>query len=165
MSMKLTTLTLVLSCLALSISAQAESTVKLTGVHNCCGSCEKGIKAAVAKVEGATVVAVKGDVTITAKDEATAQKAAASLVAGGYAGAESTVPAVTDAKVKSATVTGVHLCCGKCVTAVEKAVKSVPGAATHTATKGAKSFTVEGDFSTAALSAALKKGGFSGSIN
>ena len=162
--MKLTTLSVLLSCLALSISAQA-ATVSLTGVHNCCKSCEKGIQAAVAKVPGATVVAVKGNVTITAKDEATAKKADASLIAGGYAGAESKVPTVADAKVKVATVKGVHLCCGKCVTAVDNALKTVPGVTKHNATKGAASFTVDGEFSTAALSAALHKGGFSGGIN
>ncbi len=162
--MKFTILSVLLSSLALSLSAQAEATVKLTGVHNCCGKCEKGIQAAVAKVEGATVVADKGNVTITAKDEATAKKAEASLVAAGYAGAESTVPAVADAKVKSATVKGVHLCCPKCVTAVDKALKTVPGVTKNNATKGADSFTVEGDFSKAALSSALKKGGFAGGI-
>ena len=163
--MKFTILSVLFASLALILSAQAEATIKLTGVHNCCGKCEKGIQAAVTKVEGATVVAEKDVVTITAKDEATAKKAEASLIAGGYAGKESVVPAVVDAKVKSATVTGVHLCCGKCVTAVEKAVKSVPGATSHTATKGAESFKVEGDFSTAALSAALQKNVLSGAIN
>ncbi|MDB6119360.1 MAG: putative metal-binding protein [Verrucomicrobiaceae bacterium] len=163
--MKFTILSVLFASLALTLSAQAEATIKLTGVHNCCGKCEKGIQAAVTKVEGASVVAEKDVVTITAKDEATAKKAEASLIAGGYAGKESVVPTVADAKVKSATVSGVHLCCGKCVTAVEKAVKSVAGATSHTATKGAESFKVEGDFSKAALSSALQKNGLSGAIN
>ena len=162
--MKLTTLSVLLSCLALTLSAQAEATLKITGVHNCCKKCDTGILNAVKKVEGASATTEKSTVTITAKDEATAKKAAASLVAAGYAGKESEVPAVTDAKVKSATVSGVHLCCPKCVTAAEKAVMSVAGVTKHNATKGAESFTVDGDFSTAALSAALQKGGFSGGI-
>lgn len=163
--MKLTTLSIVLSSLVLGLSARAESTVTITGVHNCCKKCDNGILDAVKKVDGASATTDKDKVTITAKDEATAKKAAESLVAAGYAGKETAVPEVKDAKVKSATVTGVHLCCPKCVTAVEKAVKSVPGVTSHNATKGATSFKVEGDFSTAALSSALKKGGFSGGIN
>lgn len=161
-SMKLTTLSL-MSSLVLAISAQA-ATVTVTGVHNCCKKCENGILHAVKKVDGAYATAEKDTVTITAKDDATAKKAVESLVAAGYAGTGAEAPAVADAKVKSATVSGVHLCCGKCVTAVEKAVMGVPGVTKHTATKGAASFTVEGDFSTAALSAALQKGGFSGGI-
>ena len=162
--MKLTTLSILLSCLALTLSAQAESKVTLTGVHNCCKKCDTGILDAVKKVDGASATTDKTTVTITAKDDATAKAAAASLLAAGYAGKESEVPAVTDAKVKSATVTGVHLCCGKCVTAAEKAVMSVAGVTKHTATKGAASFTVEGDFSTAALASALNKGGLNGTI-
>ena len=161
--MKLTLLTL-LSCLAVAVSAQAEFTLTLTGVHNCCGKCEKGIVEAVKKVEGASATAEKSTVKITAKDEATAKQAAASLLAAGYAGNESPAPTVTDAKVKTATVSGVHLCCPKCVTAVDKALKTVPGVKTNNATKGAASFTVEGDFSTAALASALQKSGFNGSI-
>lgn len=148
---------------AFALSAQAEVSLTITGVHNCCGGCAKGITKAVtdgggtAKVDGETVV-------ITASDDAAAKKAAAALVAAGYFGEGATAPAVADAKVKSATVGGVHLCCGKCVTAVEKAVKSVAGASAHTAAKGAESFTVSGDFSTKELAAALNKAGFSGSI-
>ncbi len=48
--------------------------------------------------------------------------------------------------------------------AVEKAVKGVAGVSTHTAAKGVKTFTVEGDFSTKELAAALNKAGFNGSI-
>ena len=162
--MKLTLLTTTLVALSLSLSVQAESTVKLSGVHNCCKKCDDGIQKAVTSVSGATVKTEKGDVTITAKDDATAKQAVSALLAAGYAGKGAEVPATADAKVKSATVSGVHLCCGKCVTAAEKAVMSVAGVTKHTATKGAESFTVEGDFSTAALASALNKGGLNGSI-
>ena len=158
-------LPLLSTTLLLSLTGlRAESTLTLTNVHNCCKSCEKGITAAVTKVSGASAAVDKTSVVITAADEATAKKAAASLVEGGYFGTGAEAPAITDAKVKSATVSGVHLCCGKCVTAAEKAVKSVSGVASHNAEKGAKSFTVEGDFSTAALQKALLGAGFSGSI-
>lgn len=55
---------------------------------------------------------------------------------------------------------GPRLCCGKCVTAVEKAVKSIAGVTSHTAEKNVETFTVEGDFSTKELAEALNKAGF-----
>jgi len=150
--------------LSLQLTALADSTVVLTGVHNCCKKCDTGITEAVAKVAGATAQTEKTKVTITAKDEATARQAVASLVSNGYFGQGATAPTVVDAKVKSATVSGVHLCCGKCVTAVENAVTSVSGVTSLDATKGAKTFKVEGDFSTKELAAALNKAGLSGDI-
>lgn len=150
--------------LALSVAAFADSSVVLNGVHNCCKKCDTGINEAVTKVSGATALVEKNKVTVTAKDEATAKLAVASLVSGGYFGEGAVALAVADAQVKSATVNGVHLCCGKCVTAVETAVHSVAGVTGHTAAKGATSFKVEGDFNTKALAAALNKNGFSGEI-
>ncbi len=144
--------------------AHAEAKLTITGVHNCCGGCDKGIVKAIESVEGAKAQTIKDKVTITAKDEATAKKAAAAMVAAGYFGEGAEAPAVTDAKVKSATVSGVHLCCGKCVTAAKKAVESVAGVTKQDAAKGSKSFTVEGDFNTKELAAALNKNGLSGSI-
>lgn len=150
--------------LSLSLGAFADSSIVLNGVHNCCKKCDNGITEAVAKVSGASAQVEKNKVTVTAKDEATAKRAVASLVSNGYFGEGATAPAVVDAKVKSATVDGVHLCCGKCVTAVENAVTSVSGVTGHTATKGATSFKVDGDFNTKELAAALNKNGFSGQI-
>lgn len=144
--------------------AHAESTLTLTGVHNCCGGCDKGIIKAIEKVEGAKASTVKDKVTITAKDDASVKQAVASLLAAGYFGEGAEAPVVADAKVKSATVSGVHLCCGKCVTAAKKAAESVAGVTSQNATKGAKSFTVEGDFSTQELAAALNKHGLNGTI-
>jgi hypothetical protein len=147
-----------------AISLLAESNVVLTGVHNCCKKCDNGIGEAVAKVEGASVKTDKGKVTITAKDEATAKLAAESLVKNGYFGLGAVAPSVVDRKVKSITVNGLHLCCGKCVTAAEEAVLSVAGVTGHNATKGATSFKVDGDFSTQELSNALHKVGLHGDL-
>lgn len=144
--------------------AHAESTLTLTGVHNCCGSCDKGIIKAIEKVEGAKASTAKDKVTITAKNDATVKKAVISLLAAGYFGEGAEAPVVADARVKSATVSGVHLCCGKCVTAARKAAESVSGVTGQNAAKGAKSFTVEGDFSTTELAAALNKQGLNGTI-
>lgn len=164
--MKLTLLTTTLVALSLGLSVQAESTVKISGVHNCCKKCDDGILNAVKTVEGASATTDKGDVTITAKDEETARKAVAALLTAGYAGkgAASTEEAKA-AHVKSATVSGVHLCCGKCVTAAEKAVKGVKGVTkVDGLAKGASTFTVEGKFTQKDLVAGLNKGGFNGSV-
>jgi len=154
-------------------AAAAECTAKITDVHLCCKGCVSGVEKAVAKVPDAKAEVDQDakTVTITAPDAATAQKAADALVAAGYFGkvADETVKldAATGAKdqqVKSLKVEGVHLCCAKCVKAVDKAVASVSGAKSHTATKGAKSFEVTGDFNDKELLTALQKEGLTGKV-
>ena len=164
--MKTKLLTL-LAVTAVALAARAESTVTLTGVHVCCPNCVKGITKAVSEVHGATAAAEKGSdkVTITAKDEAAAKKATAALVGAGYFGSGAEAPSgLSDAKAKSITVEGPHLCCGKCVDAFNKAAMSAPGVTKTNAAKGATSVTVEGDVSPKDLIAALNKGGFSGKV-
>lgn len=159
-SLTLLTATLIL---AAGLTAHAE-TVTLKGLHNCCKGCENGITKAITKVDGVTVVVTKDSATITAKNKADADKAVESLLAAGYYGEGAPVGAVEDKKVKSATVSGTHLCCGKCVTGIDNAIKTVAGATKHTAEKGAKSFTVEGDFNLKDLNAALNKAGYNGKL-
>ena len=160
-SIALLTATILLS---LGVAARAETTVTLTGLHNCCGSCEKGITKALTSVKDVTAVVEDDKATITAKTKSGADKAVEALLAAGYYGVGAPEQKIADKKVKSATVSGTHLCCGKCVTGIENAVKTVPGATTHTATKGAKTFTVEGDFNLKDLLAALNKAGYHGEI-
>jgi copper chaperone CopZ len=157
---------------ALALSARSE-TVKLSNVHLCCQGCVKGAQNAISKVPGANLTADRDaeTVTISAPDTATAQKAANALVTAGYFGKSSDasikVPERTgakNAKVQSLKVEGVHLCCGKCVTAVDDALKTVPGVKSHTAAKNAKSFDVTGDFNDAEVFTALHKSGLSGRV-
>jgi len=165
-------LTLVVTA-ALAAFAQAESTVKLTGVHLCCNSCVKGADKAVTSVSGATSASDKdgGTVTITASDDATAQKAVDALVAAGYFG-KSENPAIKvnaetgakDAKVAAATLNDVHLCCPKCVKAVNGALGEVKGVASNNAEKGAKTFEVKGDFSPKEVVGSLQKAGLTGKV-
>lgn len=164
--MNFTTRLLALALFA-AAPAFAESKVTLSGVHNCCKSCTKGIEKAITGT-GATAAVEKENVTITAANDAGLQKATDALVAAGYTGASNN-PAVKvnagtapDAKVSSLTISGTHLCCGKCVTGVEKAVLAVPGVKSHTAAKGAESFKVEGDFNGKDVMAALAKAGYTG---
>ena len=164
----------IVTALALTFSAQAaDVSTKISDVHLCCQSCVKGVNKAVATVKG-----VKTDVdqdaetvTLTGADKATVQKAADALVAAGYFGksSDSGIKLAADTgakgtKVQTLKLEGVHLCCGKCVSAVDKAVKSVPGVKEHTAKKNAESFEVTGDFNDKAVTDALQKAGLTGKV-
>jgi len=173
--MKLFTL---LSILALAASVRAETTLTMTGVHNCCGSCAKGITKAGSIGEGVTVtVPEKGTtVTIVSKKKGDAKKAAEAIIAAGYfgkiEGEESTAKSASkpaaaakpEAKMTKATVSGVHLCCKKCEVAAAGAVKTVPGITKSDIVAKATSFTVEGEFTKSELTAALNAAGFAGDI-
>ncbi len=169
-----TIITSVAVAFTLALSARAaDVSVKLSGVHLCCGSCVKGVEAAVAKVAGATATVDKdaGTVSLSGADKATVQKAADALVGAGYFGKSSEpgfkLNAHSGAKghmVKSLKVSEVHLCCGKCVTAVTEAIKAVPGVQGNTAAKGVETFEVTGDFNDKDIFAALHKAGLTGKV-
>jgi len=147
--------------------AAASSTVTLEKTHLCCKSCVKDATAAVATVPGATAECDQKakSITITAPDDATAQKAVDALVAAGFYG-EATGATVTDdsgaptGNVKSLTITSIHNCCGKCAKAINKVIKSVPGATGEIEAK-AQTVTITGDFDAQALVQAFNKAGFS----
>lgn len=156
---------------ALSLSASAEVTAKISEVHLCCRGCANGVQKAVQPVEGAkaTVDMDAGTVQLSGPDTATVQKAADALVKAGYFGKAEGVKlqadtGAKDQKVQLLHVEGVHLCCGKCVKAVDGALKSIPGAKEHNAVKGAKSFDVTGDFNDKDFFGALEKQGLTGHV-
>src|SRR5215467_1848215 len=128
----------------MTLSVKAETTAKISDVHLCCQSCVKGVEKAVGDVKDVTATVDKdaGTVTLTGKDKAAVQKAANALAAAGYFGTSSDIKLPNDTgakgtKVQTLKLEGVHLCCGKCVSAVDKAVKSVPGVKEHNAKKNA----------------------------
>src|SRR4051812_36151975 len=109
--------------LAATNSARAETKVELKGTHLCCGQCVNAVGAILKGIDGVSGKCdQKGStVTITAKDDATAQKALDALAAGGFHGdtgsktlAIKDDSGVKNGKVKSLTLTGVHNCCGQC---------------------------------------------------
>ncbi|MGN6552277.1 MAG: cation transporter [Verrucomicrobiota bacterium] len=169
--------TIILSCVAamalcLSSSA-ADTTVQLSDVHLCCKSCVTGVEKAVGKVPGATATVDQeaGTVAISGPDTKTVQKAANALVKAGYFGKsnnpEIKLAAKTGAqgkKVSTLKIDGVHLCCAKCVKAVNQTLASVDGVKANTATKGATSFEVTGDFNDQEVFTALQKAGLSGKV-
>ena len=84
--------------------------------------------------------------------------------ASGASETSSSAASASPQKLVSATVTGVHLCCGKCVTAAKAALADVPGITENTVANKAKSFTVKGSFTEAELVAALNKQGLHGKV-
>ena len=168
------TLVSVVIALTVSLSAQAaDVSTKISDVHLCCQSCIKGVKKAVGDIQGVTadVDQDAGTVTLTGPDKAAVQKAADAIVAAGYFGKSSdagiklsAATGATGKKVQTLKLEGVHLCCGKCVSAVDKAVKSVAGVKEHTAKKNAESFEVTGDFNDKEVLSALQKAGLTGKV-
>ena len=164
----------IIAALALTLAATgADSTATISGVHLCCKSCVTGVEKAVSKVSDAKAEVDQdaGTVTLSGPDAVTVQKAADALVAAGYFGkaSEGSIKLANETgakgeKVKSLKVEGVHLCCGKCVKAVDKTTASVSGVKAHTAPKSAKSFEVTGDFNDKDLMTALQKEGLTGRI-
>jgi copper chaperone CopZ len=172
--------TLILSLAVLTLASlanAAETKVTLTGVHNCCKGCDNGITGAAKDLKDVTVTTDGETVTIVAKKAGDAKKAVEAIYAAGYYGTSDfkeeaprsglpprPAPEKADKKLTAATVTGAHLCCGKCVKAVTAAVETVPGVTKSNIVAKEKTFTVEGDFSEKALLTALNKAGFQGSI-
>jgi mercuric ion binding protein len=149
--------------------ARAETKVELKGVHLCCPACVKAVAGILKEIDG-----VKGKcdrekktVTITAPDDAAAQKALDALAAGGFHGdtgnKDLTIKDDSGApkgKVKSLELTGTHNCCGACCMAIKKTVKKVDGVTGDTAKPKAATFKVEGDFDAGELIKALNDAGF-----
>ena len=162
------------AALAFSVaSSRAEASAKITDVHLCCKSCVTGVEKAIAEVPEAkaTVDQENSTVTLTGPDAATVHKAATALVKAGYFGKSADPSLKLDGEtgaqsktVQTMKIEGVHLCCPKCVKAVDKAVKSVPGVKEQTATKGAKSFDVTGDFNEKDVMTALHEAGLTGKV-
>lgn len=162
-----------LSLFALAATfARAETTLTMTGVHNCCKGCANGITKAAAGIKDVTVTPEGKTVTIVAKKKSDAKKAAEAIIEAGYfgtiegdeSGSKPATAAKPEAKIAKATVSGVHLCCQKCANAATDAVKSVAGVSKYDIASKAETFTVEGDFTKAELAEALNKAGFAGDI-
>jgi len=166
--------------LSLTVASAAEKavSVKIGGVHLCCGKCEKGVVEALKKTEGITDLETnkkKGSITFEAADEKAAKAAIVALAKGGFHGEAKAgdkklefpkLDVEKGTKSDKFTVTGMHLCCGKCVTGAKKAladVEGIEGEPKFTAKKGM--ITVSGkDIDILATFAALNKAGFHGEL-
>jgi copper chaperone CopZ len=157
------------AALVLTGAARAETKVELKGVHLCCAGCVKTVAEIVGKVDGAKAACNREEktVTITAKDDATAQKALDALAAGGFHGdtgnkdlAIKDDSGASKGKVKSLTLTGIHNCCGACCKGIKATVGKVDGVKGDTAKPKETTFEVTGDFDAEALVKALNAAGF-----
>ena len=153
----------------LGAAALAETKVGVKGVHLCCPACVKGVGKALKDVDGVkgTCDQKAGTVTITATDDAAAQKAIEALSAAGFHGSLDTKAVhfprdsgVSEGKVTSLTLTGVHNCCRSCCKAIKDAVKEVKGVTGDTAKPKSDTFEVTGDYEARDLVRALHKAGF-----
>lgn len=149
--------------------ARAETKVVLSNTHICCPACVRDAGAILKGIEGVTGKCDQKakSITITAKDDATAQKAVDALAAGGFHGKtdskEVTVKddsGVKEGKVKTLTITGVHNCCGACASAIKSSLKKVEGVKGDTVANKATTFDVTGDFDAEAVIKALNAAGF-----
>ena len=144
----------------------ADTKVTLSGVHLCCKGCVKGVAKAVDKSGGKAACDAKAGTVVISGTKEVVEKALEAVAKAGYYGkSDNEALAIAcqggadDKKVKSLTLSGTHLCCGKCVKAVTKAVNATDGATTHTAKKGSKTFEVTGDFNALSLIKALHDNG------
>jgi len=156
------------------LAAQAaDYSVTLSNVHLCCGSCVSDAKDAVKPVTGASAAADKAShsIKITAFTVATAQKAVDALVAAGFYGEPSDAKihvaamVAPEGNVHTLKLSDAHLCCDKCVAAVNKAVTAVHGVVGTTAAKDADSYEITGDFNAREVVAALNAAGFAAQVN
>jgi len=150
-------------------AVRAETKVELQGTHLCCGGCAKAVDAIIKKIDGVSNKndTATGNIALTAKDDATAQKALDALATGGFHGktdsktlVQKDDSGVTSGKVKSLTLVDVHNCCGSCNRSIVKAIEKVPGVTGNTAKPKAESFEVTGDFDGAEVVKALFDAGF-----
>lgn len=150
-------------------AARADTKVELKGTHLCCGQCVRAVDEILKKIDGATGKCDQkaGTVTITAKDDATAQKALDALAAGGFHGTTDNKDlkikddsGVTKGKVKALTLVGVHNCCGSCNRSIVATVGKVAGVTGNTAKVKSDTFEVTGDFDAEELVKALFAAGY-----
>ncbi len=161
--------TLILSVLTLVAAAsavQAETQVTLSGVHLCCKGCVKGVLEAVDGSGGKASCDAKAGTVAISGTKVSVEKALKGVAKAGYYGKSDNKDfaigcqgGAEDKKVKTLTLDGTHLCCGKCVKAVARAVSATDGADAHTAKKGSKTFAVTGDFNAQAFIRALHDNG------
>ncbi|MEX2577875.1 MAG: SHD1 domain-containing protein [Verrucomicrobiales bacterium] len=150
---------------------EGETEVTLAGVHLCCGGCKKSVEAAVSDMADLRVIMTDDSITVGGKSGKSVQKALDAIAAAGFYGVSDNEAvaiaegAAGDEEVGSVTVSGVHLCCGKCVRAIDDIVAGLDGAAEHDAEKGTESFTITGEkIVPAAVLASLRAAGLNGAV-
>ena len=171
------TLPLALLLIALTANVSQAGKVTVKGVHLCCGACVTGAQKSLGGVKGvADVVADRNSkiVVFSATDDKAAQNGINALAKAGFHGAAThgkkklSFPASGAKKGDKAdtiTLTGVHLCCGACVTGAQKALQNVKGVTAIDVDRKEKLVRLSGkEIDVVSAVAALNKGGFHGTL-
>ena len=160
----------------LSVASFARADVELTisGVHNCCESCTKGIEKIINGTGNKFMKAGNGGIIVQAKGKTESKKIIEALMDGGFYGkaeaasASSSSEAKKSSKpakmVKSAKISGVHLCCQRCATTLAGAMRAIPGVKTHNIYPRKEEFVIEGEFDKEAVLPAMNEAGFHGKV-
>ena len=155
--------------LATGTASAADTKVELKSTHLCCPMCVSAVGDILKKIDGVTGKCDQkaGTITITAKDDATAQKAIDALAAGGFHGTTDNKDikikddsGVTKGKVKTLTLEGIHDCCGACNKAIVAALGKVDGVKGNTAKAKNDTLDVTGEFEAEDVVKALNAAGF-----
>lgn len=165
---------LVLSGLTASAGA-GEVTVK--GVHLCCGACVRDAGDALKGIEGVSQPTANRDskvVAFKAADDKAAQAGIEALANAGFHGTathgDKELPfpasgAKKGEKADAVTITGVHLCCGACVTGAQKALDGLEGVTAIDIDRNEETVKLTGkSIDVSAAIDALNKGGFHGTV-
>jgi len=154
---------------AMSGVARAETKVEVKGTHLCCPACVTAVGGILKKIDGVTgkCDSAAGTISLTAKDDATAQKALDALAAGGFHGNTDSKAlvfkedsGVKKETVKSLTLTGAHNCCGSCNRAIKATLTKVKGVTGDTCKARADTFDVTGEFDAEEVVKALNAAGY-----
>lgn len=152
---------------------QADTKVKLSGLHLCCGGCTGAVEDAVSRVPGASVQCNmdEGEALLTARDSHSAQQALDAIAGAGFYGESDNKdlamrddPSLPEGRVKKATISNIHNCCDICYDEAKKGIHATPGVAADTGSPGATQFDVTGDFSPRELLENLHKVGLNARV-
>lgn len=168
---------LVASLIALAQGPVAADNVTVKGVHLCCGACVAGAQKALDPVDGVTNVAADRNskiVTFDATGKEAAQNGVNALAKAGFHGTAThgdeklEFPASgvkPGEKADVVTFTGVHLCCGACVTGAQQALQNVKALKAINIDRKERLIRLEGaEIDVVEAVTALNDGGFHGTV-
>lgn len=145
------------------VMPKGATSVILSGAHVCCSKCQKRIEKAVERYDDIKLVFDKGAGTVTFNGESgqAVEDALFKVHEAGFYGSTDHArlkmkkPGGSKKEVEELSVSGMHVCCGKCEKAIKSAFKDVKGIESHTMEKGKSTFAVKGEISAAEINKAL----------
>ena len=132
-------------------------TVSVRNTHLCCGGCASGAKSALSDVEGVSGASADVNakvISFEAKDMEAAKRGLRALADGGFYGNAAYGKKAIDypspnvkkgQKANTFVLGGLHLCCGACVSASQKALTSVKNVTVIDIDRNEQTIKVSGD--------------------